>query len=54
MFKLAYENARLRGSVPKEKVLVEDESVFKLAYKNARLRGSVPKEKVTVKDEVEK
>ena len=31
VFKLAYENARLRGSVPKETVLVEDESVFKLA-----------------------
>ena len=57
VFKLAYENARLRGSVPKEQVLVEDESVFKSAYKNARLRGSVRpsgSEKVIVKDEVEK
>ena len=57
VFKLAYENARLRGSVRpsgSEQVLVEDESVFKSAYKNARLRGSVPKpetEQVIVKDE---
>ena len=59
MFKFAYENARLRGSVRpsgSEQVIVEDESVFKRDYKKARLRGSLPKpetEQGIVKGEVE-